>query len=149
MLKPDIGDIVEIETGAGLAYIHVTHEHPSYPPVLRALPGLHAARPHDPAALAARPGGFVAMMPLGAALARLGLAARVVAHAPPEGAARAFPTFRMPVRDRAGEVVYWWFWDGETLRHASELTEEEARLPMREVMGAETFLDLIPRQPRA
>ena len=134
------GDVVEIRTDGGLAYVQVTHEHPSYPEVVRALPSLHAERPEDPAALAAGPASFTAMIPLERALARLGVAAEVVARAEVPDACRAFPTFRMPIRDKRGEVAYWWFWDGEGLSYDVELAEGQDRLPMREVMSAERFL---------
>lgn len=135
---PDLraGDVVEIQTSAGLAYAHLTHLHPSYPPAVRALRDLHERRPGDPAALANGPAAFTAMVELGAGLSRLGRRFEVVANVPP--ADPAFPTFRMPVRDREGRVVYWWFWDGDTLRHAA--SGEDEALPLREVMTTETFL---------
>ena len=41
------GDVVEITTNKGKAYVQVTHIHSSYPPVVRALGGLHDSRPGD------------------------------------------------------------------------------------------------------
>ena len=67
------GDVVEIRTPNGLAYVQVTHRHPSYPEVVRALSGLHEGRPDDPGALAAKPASFTAMIPLKGALDRLQL----------------------------------------------------------------------------
>src|SRR5437016_1378380 len=43
--KPTIGDICEVKTPAGLAYIQYTHDHPSMGQLMRVLPGLFAARP--------------------------------------------------------------------------------------------------------
>ena len=80
------------------------------------------------------------MIPLERALARLGVPAEVVGRAEVPEAERAFPTFRMPIRDKRGEVAYWWFWDGEGLSYDVELAEGQDRLPMREVMSAERFL---------
>ncbi|PHP65997.1 hypothetical protein CSC94_16770 [Zhengella mangrovi] len=134
------GDIVEIETPGGPAHVQVIHDHPSYPEVVRVLTGLQTARPADLEALARQETRFIAMLPLGRALetgrvrgTRLGTAA-----IPAE--CKAFPTFRMPIRDRQGNVVYWWLWDGEGLSHAGDLTAEQALLPIREVMPAETFV---------
>lgn len=133
------GYIVEIRTPAGLAYVQVTHRHPSYPEVVRALPGLHAERP-DLAALAAGPSSFTAMIPLRSALARLGLDGERCARAEVPETERAFPTFRIPIRDKEGGIAYWWFWDGESLSYDTDLGPEREHLPIREVMSSERFL---------
>ena len=41
------GDVIEIETEAGLSYVQVTHLHPSYPEVVRTLPGKYQTRPKN------------------------------------------------------------------------------------------------------
>ena len=119
------GEVVEIDTPAGLAYVQVTHWHPSYPEVLRALPGPRPTRPADLATLVEAPTVFAAMMPLAAALATGRLPGRIVGRARIPEEARAFPTFRMPIRDRAGTVAYWWFWDGR--RRASACSRPPPR----------------------
>ena len=64
MSDPGAGDIVEIDAGQGaLAYLHVMHGHPSYPPVVRAIPGRYDARPALDSLLA-QEGGQVAMVSL-------------------------------------------------------------------------------------
>lgn len=138
-MKLSPGDIVEIETDAGLSYVQVTHNHVSYPEVVRALPGAHAARP-ELALLAKAPTGFSAMFPLGGALEQGRISGRKVGNYAIPDPDRAFPTFRMPVRDRQGNVVYWWLWDGEGLRLESEAGEANDRLPMREVMSLDSFM---------
>jgi hypothetical protein len=45
--KAAIGDILEIKTPAGLAYLQYTHEHPSMGALVRILPGLYQGRPRD------------------------------------------------------------------------------------------------------
>ena len=134
------GDIVEIETDGGLAHVQVTHNHGSYPEVVRVLKGLRDSRPADLEKLAQSASVFTAMLPLGAAIekgrvdgARIGTAAIPEEH-------KAFPTFRMPIRNRRGEVSYWWLWDGEGLRYETELDEKAADLPMREVMSVDAFM---------
>ena len=133
------GDIVEIETGAGLAYVQVTHNHVSYPEVVRGLPGLHATRP-EPVVLARAPTAFTALFPLGSALDQGRIAGSKVASHPVPQSDSTFPTFRMPVRDRQGNVVYWWLWDGEGLRFETDLDPANDRLPMREVMSLDNFM---------
>lgn len=134
------GDVVEIQTGEGLAYVQVTHHHASYPPVVRALPGLFEVRPENVCSLVAKPEIFTVMIPLESALSRLGIAAEVVGHVDVSSADRAFPTFRMPIRDKRGEIVYWWLWDGEGLRYDVDLGAAHSNLPLREVISAERFL---------
>ena len=53
---------------------------------------------------------------------------------------RKFPTFRMPIRDKQGEIVYWWFWDGQGLSYSVELDAIQDSLPLREVMSSARLL---------
>ena len=68
------GDIVEIRLEQGLAYAQLTHEHESYPPVVRLFRGLSDSRPSDLEAHVAQAPRLTAMIPLEQALDRLGLA---------------------------------------------------------------------------
>ncbi len=43
--RAEIGDVCEIRTPAGLAYVQYTHPHPSMGQLVRVLPGLYAGRP--------------------------------------------------------------------------------------------------------
>ena len=56
---------------------------------------------------------------------------------------RVFPTFRMPIRDKQGNIVYWWFWDGRGLSYDTELDAATADLPMREVLTGQRLLALL------
>lgn len=134
------GDIVEVETAKGLAYVEVTHSHPSYPPVVRFLGGPVKERPKDITALTQRDHKVIAMVPLEGVLKKLNLTGTKVGQVDIPFGGRKFPTFRMPVRDRQGEILYWWFWDGQGLTYASELDDVQKALPLREVMSSENFL---------
>jgi hypothetical protein len=140
MTEFEPGDLVEIRWNGRLHYAQVTHRHPSYPPVVRALAGAHARRPEDLAALAGGPTRFIAMIPLATAMRQAGADCEAVARLELPEDQRAFPTFRTPIRDKQGEVVYWWFWDGRGLSYDAELTEAQADLPLREVMSGARFL---------
>lgn len=133
------GDLLEIAFPHGLAYVHVTHGHASYPPVVRGLAGLHAQRPADPLHLLSGSDGWVAMVSLSPALERRGLTACVVARSDTAGS--PFPIFRTPIRGKTGETLYWWFWNGDTLSYTTELTETQKTWPLREVTSGEAFLD--------
>lgn len=137
------GDLVEIATEKGLSYAQITHNHPSYPPVVRAIAGLHDTRPEDLAAITRGETAFVAMIPLDGAMKQVGAVFEVVGHVDIPEEQRAFPTFRMPIRDKKGEIVYWWFWDGRGLSYDTELDAAQETLPLREVMSGRRFLDLV------
>ncbi|MBN9888279.1 hypothetical protein [Salipiger abyssi] len=137
------GDIVEIATDKGLAYVQVTHVHPSYPPVVKFLKGPSATRPDNVTSLAEIREGKMAMVPLGGVLKKLGLSHSKAGEIEIPRAQRHFPTFRMPIRGKQGEIIYWWFWDGQGLTYSpeSELTDEQQKMPTREVMSSERFLE--------
>ncbi len=134
------GDIVEVETAKGLAYVQVTHSHPSYPSVVRFLGGPVKERPKNVTALAGEGRRTIAMVPLEGVLKKLKLASAKVGAVDIPYGGRKFPTFRMPVRGKQGEILYWWFWDGQGLTYATELDEVQKELPLREVMSSEKFL---------
>lgn len=140
-MKLNPGDIVEIETGDGLAYVQVTHNHPSYPEVVRVLPGFHDSRPDGFDVLARAKSVFTTMLPLGGAIKGKRMTGTRVGSTAIPDEHKDFPTFRMPIRDRRGGVAYWWFWDGEGLRYDTELDEKSAGFPMREVMSVSTFIE--------
>lgn len=139
-LKP--GDLIEIPLQGCLAYAQITHEHPSYPPVVRVLAGRPKQRPSDLPQLAQTPSDFKAMLPIGPALIRLGIEALNLGSYPIPAADRDFPLFRMPIRDRMGALLYWWYWDGSTLSLDADLGRhsDALQLPLREVMTSETFM---------
>ena len=140
--KLPLGEIVEITTEHGLRYVQITHHHPSYPEVVRALKGCFEQRPSlDSLALAQS--DFHALCPVGDSLAAGTLKGEALGSRPLPDHARAFPTFRTPIRDRRGDVIYWWFWDGRGLTYDVELTEAQSALPMREVMTGARFLELL------
>lgn len=138
LLSP--GDMVEIETGQGLAYVQVTHRHPSYPEVVRALAGHRKQQPADLEQIASGATAFTALCPMTEILKRNVLNARHVGKARLPDDARDFPTFRTPIRNRNGEVVYWWFWDGQSLRYDATPGPETFNFPLREVIGARELL---------
>ena len=109
------GDIVEVQTPTGVAYVQLTHMRPPHPEILRVLPGSHAVRPDGLEALAAATDTPVLMFPLTAAVNDGRLKATLAGHAPVPPAHRDFPLFRIPIRDRSGAVLYWWHWDGNGL----------------------------------
>lgn len=133
------GDIIEVETPNGLAYLQLTHTHSSYPPVVKFLQGPYQHRPDNVTVLAADPAP-VAMVPLTGILNKLGLKHTRVGTAEIPHGERKFPVFRMPIRDKNGEIIYWWFWDGQGLTYSTDLLARQEKLPLREVMSSEGLL---------
>jgi hypothetical protein len=108
--RPQIGDVIEIETPRGLAYAHYTHEHRDPPrsgSLLRVLPGLFETRPDDFGHLVSLDERFSVFFPLGAATNR-GIV-RIVATEPIPEAKRLFPIFGQ----LSGDGHFWWLWDGK------------------------------------
>jgi hypothetical protein len=135
------GDIVEIKTDRGLAYVQVTHDHRSYPQVVRVLEGLHQERPSDVEEIAATGTLFSALLPLESMLERGAVPGERIGRAAIPESDRDFPTFKTPIRDKAGAIAYWWYWDGEGLRYDVEPREATDSMPTREVMTARTLLE--------
>lgn len=123
------GDVVAIETESGARHVQVTHARAPYPDVIRAIrPGRPVASAE---AVAAGETAFAAMVELARSLRENPETTRRIGSAPIPASCQAFPTFRVPIRNRTGSVVYWWTWDGDGLAVAPEAAESD--LPLREV----------------
>ncbi len=123
------GDIVAIETENGTRHAQITHLRAPYPDVLRAIVPTGATAPED---IARGPTAFVAMVELSRALRDETVRTALIGHATIPQEHRGFPTFRLPIRNKAGEIVYWWAWDGEGLSVAPDAGESD--LPIREIL---------------
>lgn len=134
-VKPSPGDVIAIETDRGTRYVQVTHLQSPYPDVVRAIrPPLGADAAEE---LAKGATAFIAMVELGRALRDEAVSAKVIGHAVIPQDCRAFPTFRLPIRNKAGEVVYWWAWDGSSLRVAPEAADSD--MPVREIVSVDVL----------
>ena len=81
------------------------------------------------------------MVPLSGVLQKLGLKHSRIGNIEIPRSEQAFPIFRMPIRGKQGEIIYWWFWDGQGLTFSSELMEQQEKLPLREIMSSSRFLE--------
>jgi len=118
------GTLLRIETGKGPRLVQITHMPRPYPPVLRALKADDAESDTAFIAMADLPLNDPRVHPAGSA--------------PIPASARAFPTFRLAVRDKAGIPIYWWHWDGEGLRLAP--SQDDETLPLRKVTRFDALL---------
>lgn len=105
-LKAKIGDIFEIKTPAGLAYIQYTHPSPDMGALVRVLPGLFSARPTYFADLAKQRELYFVFYTLRYALRDHQTEA--VSHQPIPEWAQPCPLLRWPGgRDQSGKVLGW------------------------------------------
>jgi len=104
--KARIGDICEITTPVGLAYIQYTHPAISLGSLVRVLPGLFKERPSGFAELAKQRELYFVFYPLSYALRDRD--AEVVSHQPVPEWAQPYPLMRWPgASDSRGRVVAW------------------------------------------
>jgi hypothetical protein len=121
MKRPKIGDVIEIDTGQGLAYAHYSHKHEMWGYLLRGYNRRYPQRPTDLAAAVAGEPTFHEFFPLGSYVQRGKVS--IVGHVPLSEEAKAFPSFQNGTPDRNGKVQEWWTWDGEQTVRAGPLTD--------------------------
>lgn len=131
-LRLSPGDIVSVETESGLRHVQITHLRAPYPDVLRAIEPMGSDQPED---IAKGKTAFIAMVELARALRNERVGTMLIGHATIPQEDRAFPIFRLPIRNKAGEIVYWWTWDGEGLSVAPDAGD--TNLPIREILPVE------------
>ncbi|MGZ3457419.1 MAG: ribonuclease E inhibitor RraB [Archangium sp.] len=123
------GDILEISTPRGLAYVHYTAKHPEYGDTIRVLPGFFATRPADFAALASSPAAYFTFYPAGVAASQE--VALVVARIPlPPGRELPSAWRRRAGRTRDGRVLTWFIEEGTKETLVRELSEAQRHLPI-------------------
>lgn len=105
MPKPtaEIGDIFEIETPAGLAYIQYTHSGGDEGELVRVLPRLYSARPTDFAELAKQRELYFIFYTLEYALRDH--QTQFVAHQPIPDSAQAYPLMRWTLSGRSWKIL--------------------------------------------
>ena len=130
--KATIGDICEINTPAGRAYIQYTHDGRDMGELVRVLPGLFRARPADFGELAKQRELYFIFYTLNYALRDS--QADVVSHQPVPDWAQAYPLMRWPAtQDQSGKTVAW-----KIFSASSGLTiEEHQRTPVLRKLTAE------------
>jgi len=128
------GDIIEIPTRRGLAYVQFTHDYDDEQcEVVRVVRGFFERRPEDFESLAARD-DFVAKTDL-----RLALKERpewrIVGRAEIPDRRRALPVFRDVDRDPVtGRARSWIFVEGDRVWHQEQMTPEQRSLPLTWIM---------------
>jgi len=135
-----IGDVFEIPTKKGLAYGQVTHRHKEHGELVRILPGFFKDPPESFKCLVQEVELFKTFTPLGAAVHRKIF--RVVANETVPEFAEKFPTFRAG-NSISKKVATWWLWDGEKEWRVGTITEEQRKLPIRQICNAAALTERI------
>ena len=139
-----VGDVVEVSTPRGLAYVQQTHHERVHGSLWRVLPGLFAVRPAEVASLVAGPDLYFVFVPL-TSISK-SPRTRFVGHFDVPAHAQPFPLFKAPFYlDAEGHRKKWWLWDGKREWPIPELGEEESKLPTRQVVTIEQFIDDLAR----
>jgi hypothetical protein len=138
-----IGDIIEIATARGLAYVQFSHKHVRYGALLRVLPGFYDERPRDFSKIVKQPESYVAFLPLQAAVGRHIFG--VVGNLPVPDFAKPFPLFRAAglIDPATRKAQAWWLWDGEREWRVGELTPEQRKLPLRGIWNDTLLVERI------
>lgn len=134
-MKARTGQVLEVKTPRGLAYIQYVSRHPEYGDTIRVLPGLFTARPDDLSGLA-RGHSCFAFYPLSAAVAR-NLVTPVAVEPIPVGLEQPIRLRRRGAISNDGRVLTWLVMDGDRELLRSELSAEEKRLPIAAIWNHE------------
>ncbi len=156
--KAKIGDILEIPTKKGLAYVQYSHEHKEPSPrmgsLIRVLPGFFSDRPKEFQAIADQQELYYTLFPVRAAVHR-GIF-QVARHAAIPEHAKAFPLFRNGQINQETGKYYdnWWLWNGEKSWYVGQITDQQLDLSFRTAWNDIALIERIeqgwtPRQAEA
>jgi len=147
MRRPRPGDILELKTPRGLAYLQYVGRHADYGDVICVLKGFHQQRPAEPAAVAGGPGYYIFYPVLAAARPPNPLVEVVATDVPlPKGRAVPRDLRRSGWTDGSGRSLTWVVKrDGvDTMRR--KLTAAEKRLPILETWNHEFLVDRVTEE---
>jgi hypothetical protein len=137
-----IGDVFEVATEAGLAYLQYTNDDVDMGPLVRVLPGTYANRPDDLLALVAGPTRFFILYHVRAAAGQ-SLVSWVCAAEVPNHA-QLFPLMTW-VKPRFDGTLRWATWDGQRKRteNLEVLTDEERDYPHRSMWNHAVLVEAV------
>jgi hypothetical protein len=143
-----LGDVLEVSTPRGLAYIHYTYfTYQPYREVIRVLPGFFTERPADFTTLVNNPEAFFAFYPARVAVSQG--AVEIVAHhpVPPE---KVFPAVyrRAGASNREGRVLAWIICEGTKETLVRELSEEQRYLPIFSIFLHDSLVSALTEEWR-
>jgi hypothetical protein len=136
--KAKPGDVLEVTTGVGLAYLQYVRDHAVFGELIRVLPGTFEERPAELGKLANGPERYFTFFPVRLHLRDESL--RLAARCPVPDRARGWPLMRAEGASDPDGVVLWWLISNDMVdrskgRRVSSLNSEDARLSIREVIN--------------
>ncbi len=141
------GDVLEVRTPRGLAYVHYSARDPEYGDAIRVLPGFFTTRPTDFSVLAGSPEAYFSFYPVGAAVSQ-GLV-EVVARIPvPPGQGLPSVYRRAGARRPEGGVLAWLICEGKKETLVWELSEEQRYLPIARIWMHDTLISYLTEEWR-
>ncbi|MFL5359040.1 ribonuclease E inhibitor RraB [Archangium sp.] len=141
------GDILEVQTPRGRAYVQYTGKHSEYGDAIRVLPGFFAIRPADFMALVSRPEAYFTFYPASAAVSQ-GLVEIVAGQPVPQG--QVFPAVyrRAGASNRQGRVLAWMICEGTKETLVRELSEEQRLLSIASIWNHEALIYYLTQEWR-
>lgn len=141
MKKLILGDILEVRTAKGLAYLQVALRNATFGEFVRILPGIFSERPGDLEMLAKKDATFSTFFPASYATGE-GLLEKI-GHADVPENDQVLPLMRMGVdRDGSGSILSWSLFDGEK-QVAAKMAEDERELPIVSVPSFDVLQRMI------
>ena len=141
------GDILEVSTPRGLAYVHYNARDPEYGDGIRVLPGFFTTRPADFTALASSPEAYFTFYPVGAAVSQ-GLV-EIVARVPVQPGQGLPAVYRRAgARRPEGGVLAWLICEGKKETLVRELSEEQRHLPIARIWMHDTLISYLTEEWR-
>ncbi len=146
--RPQIGDVIEIETPKGFAYFQYTYKYnepPKYGALIRVLPNLYKSRPSDFSELVQHKERFFVFFPLGAACNR-GIV-KIVANEKIPDQSRGLPLMRLSssYRDKSGKIIEYdcRLWNGKEEVNIGKLTNEYRNLSLLQIWNDTLLIERI------
>ena len=139
---PKPGDIFQLKTPKGFAYIQYTHRDDEYGQLIRVLPGLFDVELSSFDKLSQKQALYFVFFPLSAAVSR-GILTRMTNEPIPESA-QSLPIMKRPgTRDSDGKVLSWWIKDGKSEKKVEKLNDKQRRYSLAVIWNDTLLVDRI------
>jgi hypothetical protein len=137
------GDIFEIRTAEGLAYMQYVNHDSQMGELMHVLPGLYDNLPVDFIGLVEQRERFVTFFSLVAAVKRQ--IVRYVDNVEVPALYGPFPVLRSPgyVDPKTNKIERWWLWDGNSSWRVNELSDAEKNFSLNSIMNDTLLIERI------